>query len=63
MAYKLTNCIISSYRIIAQGDEEPVEEFALSYSAIEVSYKDHDASNKAGNPQRVSYDVKAAKTA
>lgn len=61
MAYKLTNCIVSGYKIFAIGDEDPAETIKLSYSAIEVSYKDHDASNKAGNPQRVSYDVKAAK--
>ena len=63
MTYKLTNCIISGYNISAQGDQEPIENISLSYSAIEVSYKDHDASNKSGNPQRVSYDVKAAKAA
>jgi type VI secretion system secreted protein Hcp len=63
MTYKLTNCIISGYHITAQGDEAPVESLSLSFSAIEVSYKDHDASNKSGNPQRVSYDVKAAKAA
>lgn len=63
MTYKLTNCIVSSYSISAEGDQEPVENIALSYSAIEVSYKDHDASNKAGNTQRVRYDVKAAKAA
>ena len=63
MTYKLTNCIISRYKISAVGDQEPSELLELSYSAIEVSYKDHDASNKAGNPQRVSYDVKAAKVA
>ena len=61
LTYKLSNCIISSYSFSAQGDEEPNENLSLSFSAIEVSYKDHDASNKAGNPQRVSYDVKAAK--
>lgn len=63
MTYKLTDCIISSYSISAQGDEAPVENISLSFSAIEVSYKDHDASNKSGNPQRVSYDLKAAKAA
>ena len=63
MTYKLTNCIISGYKIFAVGDDEPAESLKLSYSAIEVSYKDHDASNKSGNPQRVSYDVKAAKAA
>lgn len=63
MTYKLTNCIISSYDIDAEGEDVPDEDITLSFSAIEVSYKDHDASNKAGNPQRVSYDVKAAKVA
>lgn len=63
MAYKLTNCIISHYKILAPHDREPVEKLELSFSAIEVSYKNHDASNKAGNPQRVSYDIKSAKAA
>ena len=63
MTYKLTNCIISSYDIDSEGEDVPDEDITLSFSAIEVSYKDHDASNKAGNPQRVSYDVKAAKVA
>jgi type VI secretion system secreted protein Hcp len=63
MSYKLTNCIISGYNISAHGDDTPVENISLSYSAIEVSFKDHDASNKSGNPQRVRYDVKTAKAA
>ena len=63
MTYKLKDCIVSGYSISAQGEDQPVENITLSFSAIEVSYKDHDASNKAGNPQRVSYDVKAAKAA
>lgn len=63
MTYKLKDCIVSSYSIAAQGDEEPQENISLSFAAIEVSYKDHDASNKSGNPQRVSYDLTAAKAA
>lgn len=63
MTYKLTNCIVSRYKISAVGEGLPQELLELSYSAIEVSYKDHDASNKAGSPMRVSYDVKAAKVA
>lgn len=61
MSYKLTDCIISGYALDAPKEAEPVEVITLSYSAIEVSYKDHDASNKAGNVQRVRYDVKTAK--
>ncbi|MBI1425469.1 MAG: Hcp1 family type VI secretion system effector [Gammaproteobacteria bacterium] len=63
MTYKLSDCIISSYSISAQGDEEPVENISLSYSAIEVSYKDHDASNKTGNPQRAAYNLVTTKAA
>lgn len=61
MTYKLTDCIISSYEIDALEDGDPAEIVRLSYSAIEVSYKDRDAANKGGNVQRVRYDVKAAK--
>lgn len=63
MTYELKNCIVSSYSISAQGEEEPVENISLSFSEILVSYKDHDASNKSGNPQRVSYNLKDAKAA
>lgn len=63
MTYKLSDCIISSYSISAQGDEEPVENISLSFSAIEVAYKDHDASNKTGNPQRAAYNIVTAKAA
>lgn len=57
MSYVLTNCIVSSYSITAQGDAEPSENISLSYSKIVVSYTDHDATNKAGSPMRVMYDV------
>lgn len=63
MTYKLKDCILANYAIAMQADEAPVEGIMLSYSGIEISYKDHDASNKAGSPQRVAYDVKAAKVA
>lgn len=63
MSYKLTNCIVSGYDIDGEGEAVPEETLTLTYSAIEVSYKDHDASNKGGSPQRVRYDVKAAKAA
>ncbi|MFP5350858.1 MAG: Hcp family type VI secretion system effector [Gammaproteobacteria bacterium] len=61
MTYKLSDCIVSHYDIDAGDEDDLVEKIQLSYSAIEVSYKDHDATNKAGSPLRVRYDVKAAK--
>jgi type VI secretion system secreted protein Hcp len=63
MSYKLFDVLVSSYSISAAGDEEPIENITLSYSRIEVAYKDHDASNKSGNPQRVSYNLKEGKAA
>lgn len=63
ISYKLSNCIISHYDFSGDKDGVPSEILQLSFSAIETSYKDHDASNKAGNPQRVAYDVKTAKLA
>lgn len=57
MSYVLTNCIVSGYSIDAFGDTEPSESISLSYSKIIVSYTDHDATNKAGSPMRVMYDV------
>lgn len=63
LSYKLSNCIVSYYRLSGQDEGHPIENIELSYSAIEASYKDHDASNKAGNPQRVAYDIKGAKMA
>jgi type VI secretion system secreted protein Hcp len=63
MSYKLYDVLVSSYSISAAGDEEPIENITLSYSRIEVAYKDHDASNKSGNPQRVSYNLKEGKAA
>lgn len=61
MTYKLKDCILANYAIATHADETPVEGLMLSYSGIEISYKDHDATNKSGSPQRVAYDVKAAK--
>lgn len=61
MEYTLQDCLVSSYSISANGDEEPTESVSLSFSRCEINYTDFDASNKSGNPQRAGYDVAAAK--
>jgi type VI secretion system secreted protein Hcp len=61
MSYELSDCIVSSYSITAQGDAEPVENISLSYTKLVVSYTNHDATNAAGTPMRVMYDVKLGK--
>jgi len=61
MTMLLSDCIVSGYSISAGGEATPMESIELSYSKIEVSYTDYDASNKAGNPTRASYDLAIAK--
>lgn len=61
MVYSLENCLVSGYSISADGDEEPMENITLSFSKCEINYKDHDQTNKTGNPQRAGYDLTAAK--
>ena len=60
MEYTLYNCLINHYRIVAVGDEEPQENISLSFSRCEITYKDHDATNKTGSPQRAGYDLAKA---
>jgi len=60
MEYSLENCLVSSYHISAEGDAEPQEKITLSFSKCEINYKDHDATNKTGNPQRAGYDLAKA---
>ena len=61
MNYTLENCLVSSYSITADAEGEPVENIALSFSKIMISYNDHDSTNKTSNPQRVGYDLAVAK--
>lgn len=61
MSYGLENCLVSSYHISANGDEEPTENITLSFSSCEITYTDFDGSNASGSPQRAGYDLVAAK--
>lgn len=60
MEYTLHDCLVSGYSISADGDEEPIENITLSFSKCEINYKDHDATNKTGSPQRAGYDLAKA---
>lgn len=61
MSYTLENCLVSSYTISADAENEPVENISLSFSKLMINYNDFDDSNKSGSPQRVGYDLKMAK--
>lgn len=61
MTYELEDCLVSGYSMSASADGDPQESISLSYSKIMVNYTDFDKTNKSGNPQRVGYDLEAAK--
>ncbi len=61
LEHTLENCILSGYAFSANAEGQPQEVICLSFSRILINYKDHDASNKIGAPQRVGYDLEAAK--
>ncbi len=61
MDYTLEDVLVSSYSISADGEGEPLEQIALSYSKVMINYSDFDKTNKSGNPQRVGYDLESAK--
>jgi len=60
MSYSLENCLVSSYSISADAENEPVESICLSFSKLMINYNDFDATNKSGSPQRVGYDLEKA---
>ncbi len=61
MDYELEDCLVSGYSISADSDGDPVETITLSFSKIMVNYHDYDKNNAGGSPQRVGYDLTAAK--
>lgn len=61
MSYTLENCLICGYSNTSDAEGHPSQTLQLSFSKIFINYVDTDASNKSGNPQRVGYDLAAAK--
>ncbi|WP_018277157.1 type VI secretion system tube protein Hcp [Teredinibacter turnerae] len=61
MTYTLTECLVSGYSVSANSEGDPLESITVSFCGIEVNYLDFDATNKSASPQRVGYDLKAAK--
>jgi type VI secretion system secreted protein Hcp len=63
LSYTLTECMVAGYSVSASSEGDPLESISISFCGIEVNYHDFDASNKGASPQRVGYDLKAAKPA
>jgi type VI secretion system secreted protein Hcp len=63
MTCTFAGCIPSFYRFVvtARDGAIPVERLYLSYSAIEISQKVHDASHKSTQTFRTGYDLATAR--
>jgi len=61
MTYTLDKCLVSGYTVSASSEGDPIESISISFCSIEVNYLDFDSSNKGSSPQRVGYDLEAAK--
>lgn len=61
VGYELEEVMVSGYSVSTGGEGSPSESISLSYAKITASFTAADKSNKAGTPQRVSYDLATAK--
>lgn len=59
--YTLTNSLISGYSVSSGGDR-PSELISINFTKIEYKHIPFDASNKAGTPVTVSYDLSTTKS-
>jgi type VI secretion system secreted protein Hcp len=64
MTYTFHRCLPTHYSIVDTRSEASAaaERLYLSYTAVEVSYADHGADNKALDVLRYGYDLAAAKS-
>jgi type VI secretion system secreted protein Hcp len=61
---KLTDCLVSLYNQAAVADgDRPMDEFALNYAKIEITYIPQEADGSAGTPVKAGWDLRASKTA
>ena len=63
LVLKLRDVILSGYSMKTRADGTSVEGITLSYSWIEITRTDYDASGKARGVTRVAYDLKIGKLA
>lgn len=58
--YKLRNVLVSGHALTVSQDAPAVVGLTLSYSALEVTCTERDASGKTCSPQRVAYNLSTA---
>ncbi len=61
LTIKLTDVIVTSFQETGDDGEYPLEEIALDFAKIEVSYKPTGADGKAAAELKAGWDIKANK--
>jgi type VI secretion system secreted protein Hcp len=61
LKYKLSDVVVTTDQHSGSEGGEPVEQFSLKYSKIEVSYTPQTATGKVGTPVQAGFDVKSNK--
>ena len=58
--YTLKDCVVSAYNMSSGGDQ-PMENFSLSFTDIEVKFTPTDKTGSAGGPGIVGFDLATGK--
>jgi len=62
VSYELEECLLSNYDMDVYSNSAPVENITISFATITMTYTAGDRTNKGATPERVGYDLAAAKT-
>ena len=62
LVYKLTDVLVSSYRVFGGTDAEPTDQLAFNFAQINVEYRPQRADGKLDPAVKAGWDVKQNKT-
>ncbi len=57
MSIALENCLVSEYTTNGGANSPPVERIKLSYTKIQINYRNFDSANQLSGTLRVGYDL------
>ena len=61
VSYEFEECLISNYDMDAYSSAAPEESISISFAKITMTYTAGDRTNTGATPERVGYDLTAAK--
>lgn len=61
VSYEFEDCLLSNYDMDAYSNSAPVENISISFAKVTMTYTAGDRSNTGSSPERIGYDIAAAK--